>query len=103
MTAWKALASLDKHSLTSAPLDIDYLSHTTVRVLVSSAKNRHWAVACTTLGMLLLRLAAIMSTSLLEREARTVVYAADGLTTTSSFSRNVQIPKDPNFDIQQGG
>ncbi|KAK3386702.1 hypothetical protein B0H63DRAFT_468257 [Podospora didyma] len=64
---------------------VDYLSKTHPVALYLSLKKRHWTVVLSILGILLLQLTAVFSTSLLERETRAVSYRVHDLRTSKTF------------------
>lgn len=83
LAAWKEFCF---HGVADADLKIDYFSKINVMVLVSSVKKGHWKVTTAALATLLLQAAAILSTSLLERQSVPVSYPVNNIVTLASFS-----------------
>jgi len=97
VTSWQVLAAdSDKGDLAVSreSLKIDYFSKINLVVVVSSTKQRHWAVAMSTTGTLMLQLAVVISTSLLERESRRLEYSTSSLPAAATFTRSVEIDDD---------
>ena len=97
VTSWQLLrADSNKGDLAPSKesLKIDYFSKINLAVLVSSTKERHWAVAMSTMGTLMLQLAVVISTSLLERESQQLEYSTSKVPATAAFARSVEIDYD---------
>ncbi|KAK4448903.1 hypothetical protein QBC34DRAFT_100664 [Podospora aff. communis PSN243] len=86
-----------ERTATADSLKIDYFSKINVMVLVSSFKKRHWKVATAASATLLLQAAAIVSTSLLERQSVPISYPVTGVVPLASFSPQLNFnPKKLN-------
>jgi len=74
-----------------AALGIDYFSKFNIVVLFESAKRRHWSVAIAVLGTLILELAIVLSTGLLERQRHAVSLSVGGFATTAVFASEFRL------------
>ena len=87
---WKLLLASPKSSRDAA-LGIDYFSKFNIVVLFESAKRRHWSVAIAVLGTLILELAIVLSTGLLERQRHAVSLSVGGFATTAVFASEFRL------------
>ena len=78
---------------------VDYLSKISPAALYSSLKKRHWTVALSISGTLLLQLTAVISTSLLERETQAHSYQVDDLQASHTLLQNVK-PHPDRYSTQ---